>query len=93
VLWYTWRTLWINGAPDEDVPVTPPLSEFEPFDAARYAPLPDVTPLHVAYLQRIKEYGQQPLLFVHIPHVLVAGPIDVRGCRVIGWDEPAETAQ
>ena len=92
VLWYTARTLWINGAPNENVPLTPPLDEFEPFDASRYRPLADATQLHFEYLRRVKERGQRPLLFVHIPHVLVAGPIDVRGCRVIGWDEPAQTA-
>ena len=26
-------------------------------------------------------------MFVHIPHVLVAGPIDVRGLRTVAWDE------
>jgi hypothetical protein len=27
-------------------------------------------------------------MFVHVPHVLVAGPIDVSGVRVVGWDQP-----
>lgn len=29
-------------------------------------------------------------MFVHIPHVLVAGPIDVSGVRIVAWDEPPE---
>ena len=33
------------------------------------------------------ETGKQPLLFVHIPHVLVAGPIDAHRLGVIRWDE------
>jgi hypothetical protein len=82
-------TLWINGAPGEDVPVTPPLEEFEPFDSGRYRELADVTDAHLAYLFRMKEEGKPPLLFVHIPHVLVAGPIDTNGLRVIRWEEPA----
>lgn len=88
VLWYRWETLWINGAPNEDVPLAPPLDEFEPFDRARYRELADVTEAHLAYLWRMKDEGKQPLLFVHIPHVLVAGPIDTRGVQLIRWDEP-----
>jgi len=49
------------------------------------------SPDHVSYLRRMKERGQPPLLFVHIPHVLVAGAIDVRGLREIPWDRPAQT--
>jgi hypothetical protein len=88
VLWYRWETLWINGAPGEDVPVAPPLDEFEPFDAKRYRELAEVTTAHLTYLRQMKKEGKRPLLFVHIPHVLVAGPIDTRGLRVVRWDQP-----
>ena len=88
LLWYRWETPWINGFPNEDVPLAPPLEEFEPFDASRYRELPDVTDAHAAYLRRMKETGRQPLLFVHIPHVLVAGPIDAHRLEVIQWDNP-----
>jgi hypothetical protein len=88
VLWYSNETLWINGAPHDCVPLVPPQDEFEVFDPDRYQPLPDVPPLHRRYLQQRKARGERGLMFVHIPHVLVAGPIDVSGCRVIGWDEP-----
>ena len=90
VIWYSWETLWINGAPDEDVPLTPPLEEFAPFDLGRYRELRDVTEAHACYLRRMKERGKRPLTFVHVPHVLVAGPIDVRGLRPIPWDEAPE---
>ena len=86
-LWYSWRTPWVNGYPHEDVPREPPADEFEMFDPARYSPLTDVPELHRQYLARISQLGGRPLTFVHIPHVLVAGPIDVRGCRVVRWDE------
>ncbi len=89
--WYRWETLWINGAPGENVPPTPPPEEFERFDASRYSELSAVPADHVSYLRRMKERGQPPLLFVHIPHVLVAGAIDVRGLREIPWDRPAQT--
>jgi hypothetical protein len=87
VIWYSGKTLWVNGAPNEDVPATPPTDEFEVFDPQRYAPLPDVTDLHMSYLQRLKAEGRRGLMFVHIPHVLVAGPIDVSGCRIVGWEQ------
>lgn len=90
VVWYRWETLWINGAPGEDVPLVPPLDEFEPFNRDRYAPLPAVPAAHLAYLQRMHDRGQPPLMFVHIPHVLVGGPIDVSGLRVVSWADPPD---
>ena len=90
VVWYSARTLWINGAPGEDVPLVPPGDEFEPFDPARYQPLSEPTAAHVAYLRRMRDRGERGLMFVHIPHVLVGGPIDVSGLRVVPWDEPPE---
>jgi hypothetical protein len=91
VVWYSCRTLWINGAPNEDVPLAPPIDEFEPFDPDRYEPLADVPPQHEAYVRRMKERGERGLMFVHIPHVLGAGPIDDSGVRVVGWDESTAT--
>jgi hypothetical protein len=88
VVWYSAKTLWINGAPDEDVPDVAPDDEFEPFDLARYRELPDVPDAHIAYLRRMKERGQRPLMFVHIPHIFVAGPVEVAGLRPLPWDQP-----
>jgi hypothetical protein len=89
-LWYAWRTPWVNGYPGDDVPTAPPSEEFERFDPERYQPLGDVPELHRAYLAQMRGRGQRPLTFVHIPHVLVAGPIDVRGCRIVRWEDPPE---
>jgi hypothetical protein len=88
MIWYRWETPWINGYPGEDVPAEPPLDEFEPFDIVRYQALGDLPAAHRAYLRRMKDEGKRPLMFVHIPHVLVAGPIDTRGLRVIPWETP-----
>jgi hypothetical protein len=88
--WYSWRTPWVNGYPYEDVPAEPPSDEFEDFDPARYTPLPDVPDRHRLYLARMREERRRPLTFVHIPHVLVAGSIDIRGCRIVRWEEPLE---
>lgn len=92
VVWYWCRTFWINGAPNENVPLTPPLDEFEPFDAARYKELADVTAGYVPYLGRMKERGERPLTFPQIPHVLVAGPIDISGLSIVRWDAPPGSA-
>jgi hypothetical protein len=89
--WYRWETPWINGYPDEDVAAEAPLDEFEPFDVERYQALDDVPAAHRAYLRRMKDEGKRPLTFVHIPHVLVVGAIDIRGFRVIPWEQPPES--
>lgn len=91
VVWYSAKTLWKNGAPDEDVPDVAPDDEFEPFDPTRYEELSDVPATHVAYLRRMKERGSRPLMFVHIPHIFVAGPIDVSGLSPMSWDQPPPT--
>jgi hypothetical protein len=89
-LWYRWKTPWVNGYPHEDVALTPPLDEFEPFEPDRYRELPDIPDAHRAYLQRMKEQGRPALQFVHIPHVLIQGPIDTRGLRKIAWETPPD---
>ena len=87
--WYRWETPWINGYPGEDVPSIPPLDEFEPFDHRRYRELSEVPHAHIDYLHRTTRAGKRPLMFVHIPHVLVAGPIDTSGLRIVRWEDPA----
>lgn len=84
--WYSWRAPWLNGYPYEDVANEPPSEEFEDFHPERYSPLPDVPELHREYLARRSQQQRPALTFVHIPHVLVAGPIDVRDCRIVRWE-------
>jgi hypothetical protein len=90
VVWYSCKTIWINGAPDEDVPPVPPEDEFEPFDPGRYEELSAPTSAHIAFLERKAAAGRRALMFVHIPHVLVGGPIDVSGLMPIEW-QPSGT--
>jgi len=88
--WYRWLSPWINGYPGTDVPLAPPLDEFEAFDSGRYRELTEVPRRHVEYLQKIKHEGGRGLMFVHIPHVLVAGTIETRGLRVVSWEQPPQ---
>ena len=85
--WYRWETPWINGYPGEDVPLAPPLDEFAAFDADRYRELAAVPHAHVTYLKERKARKKQSLMFVHIPHVLVAGNIETAGLRQITWED------
>jgi len=92
VVWYAHRTLWINGAPGEDVPLQPPANEFEAFDPDRYRELDALPPAHLAHLESRWASGRRPLAFVNIPHVLVAGPIDVSGLEPFSWEDATAPA-
>lgn len=91
VVWYTARTIWRNAVPGDDaVPDRPPEDEFEPFDPDRYSELTAIPP---AYRPRIRESlaaGRRPLTFVHIPHVLVAGSIDLADASVVDPSTPPD---
>jgi len=93
VVWYSWKTLWINGSPDDDVPLEPPGDEFEPFDPTRYKEASAPSERHLAYLRTMRDQGRRGLMFVHIPHVLVAGPIDVSALEPVPWDTPPATTR
>ena len=70
---------WINSRPGAEVALEPPEADFSPFDAATYAEVRDVPSAHVAYLKEQLAAGDYALGFVFIPHVLVAGPVDLAG--------------
>lgn len=89
--WYRWVTPWLNGYPEANVAPAPPLDEFVPFDPTRYVELIDLPQAHLEYLRKTREEGKRPLMFVHIPHVLVAGPIETDGLRTISWEQQART--
>ena len=77
---YNSKTHWINSSPgDASVPLTPPEHEFFPFDPLTYEEVTEVPELHLEYLGRQLARGERALGFVFVPHVLVAGPIDVSG--------------
>jgi hypothetical protein len=86
-------TFWINGRPGEDMPDEPPREEFSAFDGDRYRELHDVPEAYPRFLAEMAKLGRPPLTFPTIPHVLVAGPIDVSGLEIVSADvEPKSPA-
>lgn len=80
---YSAVTRWINSSPGEDVPTEPPADEFEPTDPQTYRETTDVPAAHLAYLSECQAAGKRALGFVHVPHVLALGPIDISALRPI----------
>jgi hypothetical protein len=83
---YSGLTRWINSSPGEDVPAVPPAHEFEPIDPALYRETTEVPAAHLAYLVECQAAGRRPLGFVHVPHVLALGAIDVADLEPIDVD-------
>jgi hypothetical protein len=81
---YSGATRWIDSSPGEDVPTEPPAHEFEPTDPQTYRETIDVPVTHLEYLTECQAVGKRPLGFVHVPHVLVLGPIDISDLRPMG---------
>lgn len=74
---YSGATRWINSSPGEDVSTEPPAHEFEPTDPQTYRETTDVPVAHLEYLTECQAAGKRALGFVHVPHVLALGPIDI----------------
>jgi hypothetical protein len=85
-VWFASEAFWVNNSPHEDVPLSPPLDEFSPFDPSAYRQLAEPPASYHEYLRRQQERGRRPLQFPKIPHVLVAGPIDVAGLTLVRAD-------
>lgn len=87
---YRGASHWRNSSPgDASVPHTPPETEFSEFSIEEYIEESRVPDFHTQYLLRQKERGELALGFVGIPHVLVAGPIDLTGLQFVGLDDSA----
>jgi len=83
---YDTSTHWLNSRPGEDVPSTPPLDDFAPFDPDTYEELHEVPPAHIEYLVEQREAGRPALGFVFVRHVLAAGPVDIAGLPMSDLD-------
>jgi hypothetical protein len=64
-------------------------ADFEPFAPGRHRPPTDVPPVTLAHYDEMLARGQPVLLVYYgIPHVQVAGAIDVADLAVVRWSEP-----
>jgi hypothetical protein len=63
-----------------------PLDHVARFDPNAYRELPQPPAAYHEYLRLYKERGRRPRPFAHLPHVLVAAPIDVVGLRLVRTD-------
>jgi hypothetical protein len=79
------RAVWY-----EATDLNAPPEHFKPFDPAHYREVQEPSPEWLLYFRETKKRNQRPLMFFHIPHVLVAHPIDTRGLRILAWDKPPE---
>jgi len=86
-VWFASEAFWVNNSPNENVPLSPPLTEFSSFDRDAYQQLTAPPTSYQEYLLHQKEMGRRPLQFPKIPHVLVAGPINISGLTTV-WADP-----
>jgi hypothetical protein len=87
-VWYEGKAVWINGAPGQDVALAPPADEFSTFRADGYREFTQVPDDYRPRLRELLAMGERPLMFLKIPHVLVAGPIDVSDAKIVNWNQP-----
>jgi hypothetical protein len=60
-----------------------PLDDVTRFDPTAYRELDEPPSTYRNYLRRYREEGRRPRPFAHLPHVLVAAPIEVAGLRAV----------
>ena len=81
------RAVWFASGVLVDGRIDP--ADVTAFDAATYRELRDPPPTYHDHLRR--NDGRPPRPFAHVPHVLVAAPVDVTGVAVVRAhvEEPA----
>ena len=74
------KTHWINSRPgDPNVPLVPPIEDFQELDVTTYSEAKEVPIAHTNYLIEQHQAGEPALGFVFVPHVLVVDSVDVSG--------------
>jgi hypothetical protein len=84
----------LHGA-SSDAPIQLSERDFTWFRPAAYRELVDAPPRHQEHLRQRSKQGRRPRPFAYVPHVLVAGPIDVTGVSIVRADvlHPLEQAE
>jgi hypothetical protein len=65
-----------------------PVDDVTRFDPAAYEEPVRPPPAYHEYLRNVQKQGGSPRRFAHVPHVLVAAPIDVAGLSRVRADRP-----
>jgi len=84
-VWFANGEVAVNDTP-RTAPLALPVSEITRFDPIAYEELVQPPASYHEYLRRMQERGRRPRPFAHIPHVLVAAPIDVAGLPQVRAD-------
>ena len=82
------RAVWFTYPADERPAFPIGADQVAWFDPTRYEELTAVPPRTCAYYRAELAAGRPPLLYRHVPHVLVDGPIDVADVDIIEWHQP-----
>ena len=65
-----------------------PLDDVVPFEPSAYRELKGPPAAYADYLRRYATEGRRPRPFAHVPHLLVAAPIDVGGVELVRAHQP-----
>ena len=89
----TRRAVWFaSGVLSDDAPrgadgaLSLPVAEVAAFDPDRYEELAEPPHAYPEYLRRLRDERRVGRPFAHVPHVLVAAPLDVSGLRLVRAD-------
>jgi hypothetical protein len=85
-VWFSSGALLASDARSEDGPLSLPVDEVTPFDTNAYQELDQPPAGYDDYLRRTQKQGRRPRPFAHIPHVLVAAPINVADVPLVRTD-------
>ena len=76
----------LRDTPQTGGPLSLPPGDISPFDPARHREPAEVPAAYVDYLQRAGERDRPSRPYAYLPHVLMAGALDVRDLAVVGAD-------
>lgn len=61
------------------------IQDTESLDVDKHLPYTEISQKTMAFYKEAFSQGRNPILWPHIPHVLVHAPIDIEGCEIIDW--------
>lgn len=85
-VWFVSGALVANDPGREQGPPSLPVDQVARFDPTSYRPMGHPPARYLEYLRHQRERGRRPRPFAHLPHVLVAAPVDVGNLDVVRAD-------